>query len=246
MPELLRRESAILDLVRPALAPEFAVPEPLLFGRPGSAFPFPFVGHRCVLGITADHPGVPEHPGLARQIATLLSRLHAVPIDAAGGAGAEIEEDDCQVWTDEAREVASGLRGIERAVDAAIDWLRRAPAIPPRYGGPSRLIHNDLCPDHVIVNPQTGEVVGVIDWTDTALGDPGLDFTFLVTWRGWKFTAGVLTHYALPLDAGFRQRLDYQTKVLSLKWLDQAIQHEADVAKHIGWVRHAFADPGDV
>ena len=36
--------------------------------------------------------------------------------------------------------------------------------------------HNDLGIEHVLVDPDTGAVTGIIDWTDAAIVDPAYDF----------------------------------------------------------------------
>jgi aminoglycoside phosphotransferase (APT) family kinase protein len=42
--------------------------------------------------------------------------------------------------------------------------------------GPTCLVHGDLGPDHLLV--EDGRVCGVIDWSDTVVGDPGLDLAW--------------------------------------------------------------------
>ncbi len=40
------------------------------------------------------------------------------------------------------------------------------------------LVHSDLLPEHMLV--RAGRLVGVIDWGDTQIGDPALDYTWLL------------------------------------------------------------------
>jgi aminoglycoside phosphotransferase (APT) family kinase protein len=42
----------------------------------------------------------------------------------------------------------------------------------------TNLIHGDLGPGHILV--QDGAVTGIIDWTDSHLGDPALDLSWLL------------------------------------------------------------------
>jgi Ser/Thr protein kinase RdoA (MazF antagonist) len=46
----------------------------------------------------------------------------------------------------------------------------------PDQDGRRRFIHNDICPDHLIVDPGTGRLTGLIDFTDAMVGEPVLDF----------------------------------------------------------------------
>ena len=138
--------------------------------------------------------------------------------------------------------------GLASDLAEAHDWLRAGPSLPPEYGGPPRFVHNDFCPDHILVDPESGRLTGVIDWSDAALGDPALDFVMLVLSRGWDFVNDVVEAYRLPLDTGFHQRLESLARVLALKWLaDEITRKQEDVDKCVSWVENAFADwkPGE-
>lgn len=237
----LARERPVLDLVRPALAPDVAVPRPELFADPGPDFPYPVVGHRFVEGVAADHPEVPVHPALPARLGSALGRLHAVSPDRARAAGVGEDPEGVRAWDREMRELVAELRGTSPVADAALDGLPGEEQVPEDYAGPPRVIHNDLCPDHVLLRPDTGELSGIIDWTDTALADPALDFVFPVTWRGWAFTEAVLSAYGPTLDGSFRPRLRHLARVLSLLWLHEALERGKDGRKHLGWVENAFA-----
>jgi aminoglycoside phosphotransferase (APT) family kinase protein len=68
------------------------------------------------------------------------------------------------------------------------------------------------------VSPNSGRLTGIIDW-GAALGDPAQDFSFIVAWRGWSFTVGVLDAYQAPLDADFMDRLAFLGRVRGIGWL---------------------------
>jgi aminoglycoside phosphotransferase (APT) family kinase protein len=83
--------------------------------------------------------------------------------------------------------------------------------------------------------------VGLLDWTDVALGDPALDLVVPALWQGWRFLDDVLGHYRVRLDDGFGDRLRFVARVLSLIWLSESREQATDVPKHLRWVRNAFA-----
>jgi aminoglycoside phosphotransferase (APT) family kinase protein len=113
----------------------------------------------------------------------------------------------------------------------------------PRHHGPFSLIHQDLSPEHVLVDPASGQLTGILDWTDVILGDPARDFVFLVAWRGWSYVEQVLKHYPRVVDDGFRSRLDFMARLLTITWLGYAHLRGTEVEKLTGWVHHAFAQP---
>ncbi|MCY3885834.1 MAG: aminoglycoside phosphotransferase family protein [Gammaproteobacteria bacterium] len=58
----------------------------------------------------------------------------------------------------------------------------------------SARIHGDLGVEHIITNGQR-QLVGLIDWSNTAYGNKFKDFVGLWGWGGDKFTAQVLSNY---------------------------------------------------
>jgi aminoglycoside phosphotransferase (APT) family kinase protein len=93
----------------------------------------------------------------------------------------------------------------------------------------------------VLVDRQTGHIQGVIDWTDSHLGDAARDFVFLVTWRGWQFAEDVLQRYTRPIDEGFRERLRHMAQMLSLMELAYASADHQDLTRYVREVQNAFA-----
>lgn len=235
--EICAWEMRVQDLVADRLAP-VAVPRTTLFGEPTAAFPHPFTGHRMIPGIDADRHPDPPVSRLGAQLGEALTAIHSVEVEEATAAGAPSATEGPADWHAETLEMAPALRGIDPVVDTALGWLERVEVHPP-YTEPPRFIHNDLAPEHVIVDQDTGLLVGIIDWTDAALEDPALDFVVLHCWLGWPLIDAILASYALPLDVRFHTRLDFLARTFSLEWLWQAIEQKGDVEKHIRWVHEA-------
>lgn len=238
---IFERESRVHALVARVLHPFAAVPIVELWGQPGPEFPYAFAGHRMVPGIGADDPLAPVSPSMAPDLASLLRSLHDVPEREASAAGVVHDKEGSEEWLAEAMSSAAELTGISPVVDKAVQWLRGVQDIPSPYTGPAKLVHNDLGPQHLLVGADSGKLVGVIDWTDAALGDPVLDFLFLPMWRGWKFVATILESYP-PVDPEFGTRLSFQVRVRSLHWLHASIEEGTDLQKHLKWVANAFAE----
>jgi aminoglycoside phosphotransferase (APT) family kinase protein len=81
------------------------------------------------------------------------------------------------------------------------------------YTGTPSFIHLDFRGNNLLVDPESGRLAGVIDWGNAAIGDPALDFMWLVVWRGWSFTEAVLSNYSLPVDADFLQRVKHKAEL---------------------------------
>jgi aminoglycoside 2''-phosphotransferase len=234
------REEAILGLVASFLQPPPAVPTNVLWGSPSPHFPHRFFGHELVPGASGDDPSVAVSPALASDVGAALSRIHGIPADAASAVGIGVEEEGGLARYEEAVRRVTRAPAVQATVAQAASWVLSKPDVPDEHTGPRRFIHNDLCPEHILVDPASGRLSGVIDWSDAALGDPALDFVALVHWRGWAFAWSALGSYELSLDPGFHARLRFLSRILAVKWLFDAAERGGDVAKHRRWVVNAF------
>lgn len=146
-----------------------------------------------------------QHTILA-EMGGFLGALHALPEST-------IEQPDGFVqrtWSGE--QFAALYRGIRRAKIARVvpagamarfDAFHEAfEKVPP---GLSRLAHNDLSDDHILLR-DIGVLAGVIDFTDASFGDPAMDFAWF--WRlGEAALDHVLAHYPLAAeDPGLKAR----------------------------------------
>ncbi len=157
--EALELEIAVLPVLAPALPVdvpsfEFVSRDPL------------FVGYRVIRG----EPLVDED---ADGVRAFLEALHALD-----PSGLPVERPD---WVEAYRDQCAEF---ERLVLPFLDRDRRAQA--KRLFGDAEtlvafkpaLLHADLGPEHLLV--RDGRLAGVIDWGDARLGDPALDYAWLL------------------------------------------------------------------
>ena len=237
-------ERRVHELVRPFMPPALLIPRVELNGSRVAEFPYCFAGHRFIPGISADEVDPRHLPGLARQLAGFLGALHGIPEASARAAGvseSDGNEEGRQAWVEARLSTLDALGGRDPVVDDAVAWVRQIEQPGPPYRGPLCVIHQDLSPEHVLVDPETGRLTGILDWTDAILGDPARDFVFIVAWRGWAYVEDVIRHYPHGVDEGFRDRLRFMSKWLTVLWLALAHERNTEFVKLTGWVRNAFA-----
>jgi aminoglycoside phosphotransferase (APT) family kinase protein len=157
--EALELEIAVLPVLAPALPMdvpsfEYVSREPL------------FVGYRVIRG----EPLVDED---AEGVRAFLGALHALDLSAL-----PVEHPD---WVESYR---AQCAEFERLVLPLVEKDQRAPA--KRLFGEAEtlrdfepaLLHADLGPEHVLVRDR--RLAGVIDWGDMRVGDPALDYAWLL------------------------------------------------------------------
>jgi aminoglycoside phosphotransferase (APT) family kinase protein len=125
-----------------------------------------FVGYRMIRG----RPLVNED---AEGVRAFLAALHA-----HDGSGLPLERHD---WVEAYRQQCAEF---ERLVFPVVDADQRARAkrlfgdVETLVGLELALIHADLGPEHLLVRDD--RLAGVIDWGDMRLGDPALDYAWLL------------------------------------------------------------------
>jgi aminoglycoside phosphotransferase (APT) family kinase protein len=185
---------------------------------------------------------------LACGIAAALGAIHSVPVDTARAAGVREGNpptEGAYEWFRRGLVGASQLIDLDATVRDAVRWASELED-PLRFQvGPTRFTHNAVGADHLVVERSTGRLVGIVDWTFTALGDAVGDFVACATLGGWGFVDQVLAHYPCAVDDGFHERLRYAARVKSLVLLGHAQQNGDDVRNLIIGVKNAFAADSD-
>lgn len=161
--------------------------------------------------LTTRVPGVPaaeaqpDPVALATTLAGLLTALHSMPLAEASAVVAP-DPDPAEEWLRQVGEEYAEVRdrlpddlraGIEAFLDTA----------PPRPAARLVFCHNDVRDYHLLVEPATGAVTGLIDWTDAVLGDPALDLATVLTDFGTTTYERVLAGYAVPREEGLEDRV---------------------------------------
>jgi aminoglycoside phosphotransferase (APT) family kinase protein len=243
--DLFEPEATVHKFVAQRIASQVRLPRVELLAPPSPQFPYPIAGHRYIPGVGAEELDDELMPTFAREIARLLNALHSTPTPLARAAGIHefFMDEGRHEWLESGFNVAVKLRGRDPVLDRALDWLQAAPWTH-HFDAPWHLIHGGLESRHVLVDPSTGSLRGVVDWTDTHLGDAARDFVFLVTWKGWQFAEEVLRLYARAIDPEFRARLRHMAQWLSLIELGYAHAENQDLARYIRHVHNAFAESG--
>lgn len=198
--------------VLPVLAGALTLPIPVFChaGQPSSRFPFHFAGYPMLPGIAAIHvdPRTIPFARVAHEMGRFLSALHAFPAAEAERLG--VPRCDSPAVIDEiaveALESFPALDGVAPTAQLE-NWSAYLNAgVPQTAISTGALIHGDIAAEHVLMDPGTGALTGVIDWSDIVVGDRALDFAGMFHWGGESFLATVLTAYDREVDPGTIER----------------------------------------
>lgn len=164
---------------------------------------------------------------LAGELGRLIAAIAA--LDPAA-LGVEVPVDDggwpewFEGWDDHVEAIGPLLTPDERA---AIDRFAETPRPPSLPVEGLVLAHNDLGAEHVLVDPDSWAVTGVIDWTDVARADPAAELGRL--WRDLGPDAVPIVLDAMevraPERAGVVARAGCYARLLAVEDLAYAIGH---------------------
>ncbi len=201
----------------PRLAPHLplAVPTPLVLGRPGCGYPWPWSIYRWLEGENATRAPLADPAQAALVLAGFITALQG--IDPTGGPrpgpgnssrGVPLAARDAQV--------RAAIAALDSAFDgAAVTAAWEVALRVPAWDGPPVWIHGDLQGGNLLV--REGQLCAVIDFGCLGVGDPACDLQVAwnfftaeardrfraslevddATWargRGWALSVGVIAY----------------------------------------------------
>jgi len=214
----LQKELRLLPVLEQSLSTP--IPHFDYIGHGDASYPHMFVGYRKLGGVAFEDESItPQQLAvLAPALATFLNELHSFPVEQAAQAG--VQTHTPEQWRERYQERYIDLQErIFPLLDVDLrtkseqlwqDFLddRASFVFQPV------LIHCDLACEHILCDPQRGELTGVIDWGDATIGDPTLDFVEFHRRHGREFTERVLASYQGTVDIAFWCRLDFYLRYL--------------------------------
>lgn len=234
------REARLLTAVA-AVVP-LPVPVPVIADPAEGCLVYARLPGRPVLRLL---PGAVTHAGeLGTALGAFAAALHAQPASRVAGL-VDVDDTAPAAWLREADEVYAGIRGDVPAEHRPAVEAFLATA-PPPPGETRVLAHNDLGAEHVLVDPATWQVTGIIDWTDAALTDPARDLALPYRDLGPAALTAALAAYGRPQPDALRDRAVLYARCGALEDLAYGLQtgQAAYIGKTLASLDWLFATSG--
>lgn len=222
--EEIPRQRAIYEHVAGRLS--VPVPRFTLYSTGCVTFPYPVAGYAQVSGTPL--AGRVLTSRAAQQIGRFLKSLHATappPCWEARPVRTPSEEAHAFFQRMAAISRLLGRRQwawftgqIERFASDPLAQIRPAPV----------LVHDDIDSQNILIDPQTGDLSGIIDFELANIGDPVADFTALRGETGSVRTREAVEAYGGPPDAGFEMRLQFWSRVYAAHELLYGMEQDAE------------------
>lgn len=149
---------------------------------------------------------------VAKQLADFLTVLHSFPVDAAKACGVRERpmRKSCERFHRDARKVIYPKLS-EQEKEVCESWFQKYYQDPANTFYKPALIHGDLQGRHVLFDPESESVAGVIDFSDIWISDPDHDLHYLLREHGEDFIRKLLKwyHHDDPERLFWKSRLFY-------------------------------------
>ena len=228
------REFHLLERIAPVFA---AAPRPVLLCEDAGVLGAPFFLMERRRGVIIrtrmprEYRGIPDAPRRASEaLVDTLARLHAIDIAAAGldtlGKPEGFNRRQVEGWAGRWQRAET-----HKAPESAhvVGWLLSHIPIESAH----TLVHNDFKLDNLMLGlHDPSEVVALLDWEMTAIGDPLVDLGLtLCYWTQRGFPEHMKTQIGEPGAAlGFFTREEFLARYAELSGLDLP-----DLLSRIGW-----------
>lgn len=190
----LEGELKILELVQSTVG--VRVPTPLLAG-PGYIV-YPLLAGEPLLGERITALDEVAQRCIAEDLGSFLFRLHTIDISQRDlDLPSTLAPVTRERWLDIYSRIKKTVYPLlwKHQVAWAEQLFNRMLADPLSFDFKPTLIHGDLRPYHILIDSQTNEITGVIDFGVAGIGDPALDIGTLINTYGESFVAKMMKSY---------------------------------------------------
>jgi aminoglycoside phosphotransferase (APT) family kinase protein len=175
------------------------------------------------------------------ELSALLAAIHGFPLTRARAAGVSFELYK-GAYHDQQDTLLDDLDRLLTAADrAAIKRQRTAFARAEREQPQTPvLLHADIKPAHLLHDPATGALTGLIDWGDASLGHPDFDLAIIGAFCGPETVEHLLARRTAADAARVGDTLPF---LLTIRWLQDLarVTAETDAHDHPGLAQSALA-----
>jgi aminoglycoside 2''-phosphotransferase len=233
--ELLLQEAHLLSQIRPHVAVQ--IPELTL--HDGKFASYQWLPGQPMTREYLQRLEARSRSALLRQLAIFLRDLHVTPLGTTGLShlsDAARSQEDWIAFYDRVREVIYPLlMNYQReSITALFEPVIKGEL---ELGFTPVIVHGDLAPYHLLVDPDGPTLSGVIDFGVAGLGDPATDISLLLYNYGPDIVTAMADVY--PVNAAVLARSRFWAGTLELQWALSGLEHDdrSLLVAHIGSAR---------
>lgn len=210
----LKNELLVLETVRDRIH----LPVPVPGYTNNDVISYPFLRGEALTRTLLDRLNEPDRMVVMEQLATFLYDLHATPLSASlPNSTAPVKY---QQWLSIRAKVEEKIypQLLKHQSDWLNDLFNEMLDNSMNFAYTPRLIHGDLGCYHILFEPKTRRLSGVIDFGVAGIGDPANDLACLLQYYGLDFVRELAQWYPW-IDEAVMKRARFYARGLELEWL---------------------------
>jgi len=167
----------------------------------------------------------PQKNHLAHQLGQFITALHSFSVPKAKKIG--LETIRANYWPNRLKKIQAtifplvSIKEQQWITNLFNDFFTVLDQVKVKFV----VSHSDIAPEHIIVDPKTYRLAGLIDFGDISIGDPAYDFQFERAF-GSEFLQQVYTAYKLPKDKTFDTRRKFYESSQPVRNLENSINRQ--------------------
>lgn len=234
---LVRREASLLQKLRKHLT--YEIPSPEFVGAESDP---PFMVYQMIPGVSLSRPfestTIEQQRFLGKQIGNFLSELHGIDGSRLGlGPDGEYKPEESRseiqmVFTQVQDIIFPNLSNVEREWTEVLfnDFLDHN----QNFEFEPVLIHGDFDTSNILIDLNTYSITGIIDFEETRVYDPAVDFIFLS--EGAEFLISLLQSYSGKIDPHLGERVKFRLGRQPFIYILWGKEHDLEPMINYGYV----------
>ncbi len=169
---------------------------------------------------------LPQENNLATDIGKIIATIHVMPETIIDEANLPVYTAD-QLRTRRIAEL-DRAEALGRVPEALITRWREQMNNPAMWNFRARVIHGDLNEDNLALNHR--KITEITGWSEVCVGDPAIDFAWLLACSDQRFTNTVIQTYAEQMpqrpDSALALRANLYAEFALAQWLIRGVELE--------------------
>ena len=189
----VEKEQRWLPVLAPALP--LAIPSPLVMGKPGHGYPWPWSVYRWLDGEPATPANIVDKEAFARDLADFLRALYRIDATDGPPAGEHnfFRGGPVAIYDHEVRDAIATLADRIDTTLATAVWEA---ALASKWEMSGVWVHGDVAAANLLV--RGGRLAAVIDFGSSGVGDPACDLT--IAWTLFSGAEREVFRQAMAMD----------------------------------------------
>lgn len=210
-----KRELRLLEYLKPKVS--VSLPDYVFIAADQKFGGYPFLDGEEMYPESLALLNEKQKKDIAQQLGEFLTHLHNIPPQDIERLG-YVEEEGGYYWSK--ADAEKRFESIKKLVFPKLSTEEQQfiaknfkEYLSYSFNYEKVLVHSDFTASHILLNGKQGTLTGIIDFGDSEIAEPALDFAGLWHYYDEGFVKEVFSHYKRPTDPEMLERAKYPARL---------------------------------